>query len=68
MMLLLSLMLPVSFVFRDANLNTAILCIVPSAAFAANAYSYPKRLIIPNILFWLTAALLVYNNWVLIKN
>lgn len=68
MMLLLLLMLPVSFVFRGTNLNTAILCLVPSAAFAANAYSYPKRLIIPNILFWLTVALLVYNNWILIKN
>ncbi len=68
MILLLLLMLPVSFVFKSSNLNTAILCIVPSAAFAANAYSYPKRLIIPNILFWLTAALLVYNNWFLIKN
>ncbi len=68
MMLLLLLMLPVSFIFKGANLNTAILCIVPSAAFAANAYSYPKRLIIPNILFWLTAAFLVYNNWLLIKN
>lgn len=68
MMLLLLLMLPVSFVFIGANLSTAILCIVPSAAFTANAYSYPKRLIIPNILFWLTTALLVYNNWVLIKN
>ena len=68
MMLLLLLMLPVSFVFRATNLNTAILCLVPSAAFAANAYSYPKRLIIPNILFWLTVALLVYNNWILIKN
>lgn len=67
MLLLLLLMLPIPFVFKNATLESAILCLVPLSAFAANFYSYPKRLLFPNLLFWLSAAFIAYNNWLLVK-
>ena len=68
MLLLVFLLLPVSFLYKDAGIDTAVLCMVPSAAFIANAYSYPKKLMVPNILFWATLFFLMYNNWLVIKN
>jgi hypothetical protein len=40
--------------------------LVPLAAFASNAFSTPRRLLFPNILFWLAIGVLAYNNWELI--
>jgi hypothetical protein len=41
---------------------------MPLAAFSSNAFSTPRRLILPNILFWLAVAVLAYNNWFLITS
>lgn len=68
MMVLLVLMLPIPFIFKGVGMESAVLSLIPLAAFAANAYSYPKRLFLPNILFWLSVALIVYNNWLIVKN
>jgi uncharacterized membrane protein len=68
MLVLLVLMLPIPFIFKNATLESAVLSLIPLSAFAANVYSYPKRLLLPNILFWLSAAFLIYNNWLLVKN
>lgn len=67
MLVLLLLMLPIPFIFKNATLESAVLSLVPISALAANFYTYPKRLLIPNLLFWLSAAFLVYNNWLLVK-
>jgi hypothetical protein len=67
MLVLLILMLPIPFIFKNATLESAVLSLVPISALAANFYTYPKRLLIPNLLFWLSAAFLVYNNWLLVK-
>lgn len=67
MMVLLLILLVAPFIFVGAGMDTAILCLIPLSAFVANAFGYPKRLIIPNLLFWLSIVLIVHNNWELIK-
>lgn len=64
---LLLLMLPVPFLFENETIYASVLSLVPMAAFASNAYLYPRRLILPNILFWLSAAIVIHNNWYLVK-
>jgi hypothetical protein len=66
MMVMLLILLPIPFIFLNAGIESAFMCLVPLASFASNAFSTPNRLLLPNILFWLAAAVLVYNNWVLI--
>jgi hypothetical protein len=68
MMVMLLILLPIPFIFLHAGIESAFMCLLPIAAFASNAFSYPRRLGLPNLLFWLIIAVLVYNNWVLIKN
>jgi hypothetical protein len=67
MMVLLLIILPVPFVFLGASMDSAILILIPISAFIANAFGYPKRLLVPNLLFWLAIALVIHNNWELIK-
>lgn len=67
MMVLLLLMLPIPFIFRNESMHAAVLSLVPLAAYSSNGYLYPKRLFLPNILFWLSVAVIVHNNWQLVK-
>lgn len=67
MMVLLLILLLVPFIFMGAAMESAILCLIPLTAFVANAFGYPKRLLLPNLLFWLGIVLVVHNNWELIK-
>lgn len=67
MMVLLLILVIAPFVFKGSDMDTAILCLIPLSAFVANAFGYPKRLLLPNILFWLAIVLVVHNNWELIK-
>lgn len=68
MVVVLLILLPIPFVFLHAGIESAYLCMVPLAAFAGNAFSNPKKLLFPNILFWITVIVLIYNNWWFIKN
>lgn len=67
MMVLLLILVIAPFVFVGGGMDTAILCLIPLSAFVSNAFGYPKRLLLPNILFWLAMILVVHNNWELIK-
>jgi len=67
MMVLLLILVVAPFLFIGAGMDTAILSLIPLTAFVANAYSYPKRLLFPNLLFWLAVVIIVHNNWGLIK-
>ncbi|MBX2931885.1 MAG: hypothetical protein KF781_08070 [Chitinophagaceae bacterium] len=60
-------LLPVPFLFSNVSLEAAIMCIVPLSAITANVYSNPKRLMLPNILFWLSIVIIIFNNRLLIK-
>ena len=68
MMGMLLILLPIPFIFQNAGIESAFMSLVPIAAFASNAFSNPRRLVLPNVLFWLAVAALIFNNWILIKN
>jgi hypothetical protein len=65
---MLIIILAVPFIFQNAGLQSAILSIVPLSAFIANVFLYPRRLWLPNLLFWIAVAAVIHNNWLLIKN
>jgi hypothetical protein len=67
MLVLLLILMIAPFIFDGAGMDTAILSLIPLSAFVANAYGYPKRLFLPNLIFWLAIILIVHNNWELIK-
>lgn len=63
MAVMLFILLPIPFLFHKAGLESGLMLLVPLGAFAGNGFSYPRSLILPNILFWLTPGLIAYNNW-----
>lgn len=54
---------PVVFLLKAAWPSALLLTCVPAAAFIANAFLYPKK-IISALFFWLIVAAVVYVNWV----
>ncbi|MBX9779315.1 MAG: hypothetical protein K2X26_03170 [Chitinophagaceae bacterium] len=54
------------FIFRHAGITTFLMAAVPASGFVGAAFSYPKRLILPNLLFWILIAVIVLNNLELI--
>ena len=68
MMVMLLILLPIPFIFLHAGIESALMSLVPLGAFAGIAFSYPRRLLLPNILFWLSILVIVYNNWLFVKN
>lgn len=68
MMVMLLILLPVPFIFYYGGIESAIMSLVPLAAFVSNAFANPRRLALPNLLFWLAVGVIVYNNWLLVKN
>ena len=67
MVVMIIMTIPVPYVFKNGGLDSAVLCLVPLAAFLGNAYSYPKKALLPNILFFFSVALIAHTNWVLCK-
>lgn len=68
MVVMVIMMLPIPFIFTKAGITSAILYIIPLSAFIGNAYAYPRKILLPNILFFASIILVLYNNWLLIKN
>lgn len=68
MAVMLFILLPIPFIFLHAGLQSALMALVPLGAFAGNVFSYPRKLILPNILFWLAIFVIAYNNWLFLKN
>lgn len=54
-------------VFYSVGFEAALLCLVPVVAFASATFSFPKRLLFPNLIFWLLLAAVMYNNWQIVK-
>lgn len=59
--------IPVVFFMKNAWPNALLITAVPAAAFVSNAWQYPKRNLLPALLFWLFIGLIVYNNWFVTK-
>lgn len=68
MMVMLLTLLPVPFIFQLGGLESGILCLIPISAFVANAFSNPRNLSFPNLLFIAAVIIIALNNWYLLKN
>lgn len=53
------------FVCQGAGISSFISLAIPVAAFAGAVFSYPKRLIFPNLIFWILVVIIVWNNFTL---
>lgn len=60
LVLLLTLFQPI--IFSAQALYASAIVLTPMACFISFAYSVPKRLFIPNFLFWVSVAVIVYNH------
>ncbi|OIR03386.1 hypothetical protein GALL_144570 [mine drainage metagenome] len=67
MLVMLLILLAVPFIFKNAGIESGILFTVPLVSFISNAFLNPKRLWMPNLLFWIAAVIVIHNNWVLSK-
>lgn len=63
LLLLLMLFLPVPLIHYQYSVNTMLLWVPALAAFAANAFLYPRKTLFPLLLFWVVVLASVYNNW-----
>ncbi|HJV20209.1 MAG TPA: hypothetical protein VJ552_10065 [Sediminibacterium sp.] len=68
MLLMGLILLAVPFIFEEAGIQAAFLCLVPLSAFTSNAFSYPKRMFFPNLLFLLLLGGVLYTNWLVLNN
>ncbi len=62
------IMIPIPFMFHKSGLTATALSMVPFAAIISNIFVYPKKMWLPNILFWLAMVAIIHNNYILIKN
>jgi hypothetical protein len=60
LVLILTLFQPI--IFSAQALYASAIVLTPLACFISFAYSVPKRLFIPNLLFWSALAVIVYNH------
>jgi hypothetical protein len=51
-------------IFSSQALYASAIVIAPLASFICFCYASPKQLMIPNVLFWISAGLIVYNHLV----
>jgi len=49
-------------IFSAQALYTSAIVLTPLACFISFGFSVPKNLLMPNILFWSSVALIVYNH------
>jgi hypothetical protein len=49
-------------IFSSQALYASAIVIAPLASFICFCYASPKQLMIPNVLFWISAGLIVYNH------
>lgn len=68
MIVMVIMLMLIPFIFYNAGLQSATLSIIPLAAIIANIFSYPKKMLVPNIFFVLAVCIIIHNNWVLVKN
>jgi hypothetical protein len=67
MMVLLFTLLISPFIFSSLGPQMLIMGLLPLTAAISNGYSNPKKLILPNFLFWTALGLIIINNWHLVK-
>lgn len=63
MLLVLFLTLFQPIIFSSQSLYASAIVITPLAGFISFAYTSPKQLLIPNVLFWVGVSLIVYKHF-----
>ncbi len=64
---MLLIMLPIPFIFKNAGLESSILSLVPLSCFISNFFLYPKRTLLNNLFFLIAIALIIHTNLQLLK-
>ena len=67
MLVLLLILLPVPFIFKQTGIQSAMLAALPVSAFVSNAFLYPKRSLFPNLLLIIALIIIIHNNCMLIQ-
>jgi hypothetical protein len=67
MMVLLFTLILSPFLFSSLGTQVLLMGLVPLSATISNGYSNPKKLLLPNFLFWTALGLIIINNWHLVK-
>jgi hypothetical protein len=67
MMVLLFTLILSPFMFSSLGTQVLLMGLVPLSATISNGYSNPKKLLLPNFLFWMALGLIIINNWHLVK-
>jgi hypothetical protein len=67
MMVLLFTLILSPFIFSSLGTQVLLMGLVPLSATISNGYSNPKKLLLPNFLFWTALGLIIINNWHLVK-
>lgn len=62
MLLTLFLTLFQPIIFSSQALYASAIVLAPLSSFICYAYASPKQLLLPNVLFWISAGLIVYNH------
>ncbi|MDB5229590.1 MAG: hypothetical protein JWN76_395 [Chitinophagaceae bacterium] len=63
LLLLFILIIPILFINSNEWISVAFLSVIPVAAFGSNVFLYPRKNLVPSILFWLLTVVIVFNNW-----
>lgn len=67
LLIFLLFLLPLPFLMSRQGMEGLWLMTLPLSAFFSTAFSVPRRLLLPNILFWLLVAQSVVHNWFILK-
>ncbi len=66
MIVMLLIMLPIPFIFKNAGLESAMVLAVPLAAFISNVFLSARRMFLPNLLLIIVIVIIIHTNWVLV--
>ena len=64
LLLMFLFLVPIVFFIKGAGFEVLLLSAPPAAAFVSNLFLYPEKRWLPLLMFWLTAGIIFYNNWV----
>ncbi|MEP6844975.1 MAG: hypothetical protein ABI861_03200 [Panacibacter sp.] len=61
------LLIPGVFFIKNTWPDALLLAAPAAAAFVSNTWQYPKKNLLPALLFWSFIAVITYNNWFVVK-
>lgn len=67
LLLMLVMLLPVPFIYKNAGLPSAFLAVVPLSGFIANFFIYPRNKMLSNFFFLLLLAVVIHTNWLIVQ-